>query len=211
MDLENFRREYIAGYLDESMLKEDPIQQFEQWLQELMALDVLDPTAMVLSTVDQSLQVHQRIVLLKSVTPEGFSFFTNQQSAKGQQIALNPAVSLHFPWHIIDRQVEIRGRAERLSDEDNDHYFAMRPRESQLAAWASPQSETIASRDALMALFQKVQQRFPNEVPRPQHWGGYCVIPHAIEFWQGGEHRLHDRIIYTLMDNQQWLIRRLSP
>jgi len=166
---------------------------------------------MVLATVDAAAQVSQRIVLLKAFDAQGFDFYTNKNSNKAQTLVDNPQVGLHFPWHAVERQVKIQGIAQALPDSDNDEYFASRPRESQLAAWASEQSQVIESRDVLMARFTELAQQYPDVVPRPPHWGGYKVKALSFEFWQGGASRLHDRFSYNLSDDGQWQIQRLAP
>ena len=211
MDLHDFRRDYLLGGLRRADLADNPFVQFEQWFKAIVSLDTLDPNAMVLATVDHSATVNQRIVLLKAFDSEGFDFYTNKNSDKAQALVDNPQVSLHFPWHAVERQVKIQGIAEPLADSENDEYFASRPRESQLAAWASEQSQVIESREVLMSRFAALDQQYPDVVPRPPHWGGYKVKALSFEFWQGGASRLHDRFRYTLQDKGQWLIQRLAP
>jgi pyridoxamine 5'-phosphate oxidase len=211
MDLSNFRREYQAGGLCREDLPANPIQQFEGWLNELLKLDTLDPTAMVLATVDAQQQASQRIVLLKKVDEQGFVFFTNRDSAKGEDIAINPKVSLHFPWHYISRQVSIIGDIVWTSPEEDSKYFAERPQQSQWAAWASAQSQPLSSRQDLLDKFEAMQAEYPNNVPLPSFWGGYRVVPKQIEFWQGRDNRLLDRFVYTRGDANEWSIERLSP
>lgn len=212
MELSDIRREYCRGKLSESEVDSDPIAQFENWLQQAIEAKLPDPTAMVVATVDEYAQPSQRIVLLKNCDKDGFVFFTNLGSQKAQQLAGNPKISLHFPWHILERQVIVAGTAERLSTKENVKYFLSRPKESQLAAYASHQSHPIKSRDVLLQGFERMKQKFVNgEIPAPDFWGGYRIKPHRIEFWQGGEHRLHDRILYTLQNDASWKIERLAP
>lgn len=211
MNLHDFRREYQQGGLRRRDLLSNPITQFEKWFDELLQSQALDPTAMVLSTVDSHHRPHSRIVLLKEINAKGFTFFTNRSSNKGKDMAMNNQVSLHFPWHFIERQVMIEGIVERLTPEEDAAYFASRPRESQLAAWASSQSEPLQSREALIERFESVKVQYPDAIPLPDYWGGYRVIPERIEFWQGGENRLHDRFIYLLEESGLWSIQRLSP
>ena len=211
MDLHDFRRDYLMGGLRRADLSADPFKQFEIWFEALLKLGVDDPNALVLATADAAGNVDQRIVLLKEFSEQGFDFFTNKQSEKAIAIRQNPKVSLHFPWHSIERQIKINGIAETLSEADNDAYFSSRPRESQLAACASAQSQPIASRDELMSQYESLQQQYPDHVPRPPHWGGYRIVPSRFEFWQGGASRLHDRFVYSLKDDGQWLLQRLSP
>lgn len=212
MDLEDIRREYLLGGLRREHLHHDPVAQFEQWLEEAVTSDIPDPTAMVLATVDASGQPDQRIVLLKHLSAQGFVFFTNYQSAKAQQISQNPKVSLHFPWHYMERQVRVNGRAEKLTTGESLKYFLTRPRDSQVAAWASSQSARISSRQILLQQFEAMRAKFAQgSIPIPDFWGGYRVIPHRFEFWQGGGSRLHDRFEYCLTDDQSWDIGRLAP
>jgi len=212
MKLQDFRREYLQNGLRRSQLNRDPIQQFELWLQHAMEAGISDPTAMTLATVGIGGQPSQRIVLLKQVDAEGFVFFTNKGSQKGQAIAANPKVSLHFPWHSLERQVKVLGQAELLTVDDVAAYFSSRPKESQLAAWASEQSQKIPSREHLTNRYIELQKQYAElDAPLPEFWGGYRVKPHLIEFWQGGEHRLHDRFQYVLNSENTWNIDRLAP
>ena len=210
MDLHDFRRNYLMDELDQTQLKQNPFEQFEVWMREMLTIELADPTAMTLATVNTQGEPSQRIVLLKSFDQSGFTFFTNQQSEKSKDIVNNASVSLHFPWNQVERQVLIKGKAEAVTESESDNYFASRPRESQLAAWASNQSSPIQSRTDLMDEYEAVSRRFPGEVPRPPHWGGYRVKPSFFEFWQGGANRLHNRFIYTL-ESEEWMIQRLSP
>lgn len=209
MDLEDIRREYMLGGLRSYQLKSDPILQFELWLQQTIETKVHDPTAMILATVNSQGHPSQRIVLLKHVDQDGFVFFTNTQSRKAQDILNQSQVSLHFPWHVLERQVMVEGRAELLSRESVEEYFQTRPLESRLAAWASHQSEVIDSREQLMNQYEHARQA-QVEDKTPDFWGGYRVVPDKVEFWQGGEHRLHDRFRYT-RESESWQIERLSP
>lgn len=212
MKLEKLRREYLSGGLRRGDLLDDPIRQFEKWLEQAIELDLNDPTAMVLATVDATGQPSQRIVLLKHLDHRGFVFFTNYGSRKVLELMDNPKVSLLFPWHAIDRQVKICGVPEKTTEEESLEYFDSRPKDSQLAAWASNQSQPIASREALLAQLEAVKQRFGQErVPLPDFWGGLRVKPTQMEFWQGGESRLHDRFEYNLEPDGGWSIRRLAP
>lgn len=211
MDVNNIRREYLKGGLRRNTLLKDPFEQFDLWLEQAIAAELPDPTAMILASVDGRQRPRQRIVLLKGSDPDGFVFFTNYQSAKGGELAANPLASLLFPWHMLERQVRIEGRVEKVSREESQAYFALRPRESQIAAWASPQSESLDSRQQLLARFQDFQQAYSEQaIPLPEHWGGYRLRPDYFEFWQGGASRLHDRFVYTAADNR-WLIQRLAP
>lgn len=214
MNLHDFRRQYQQGGLRRKDLHRDPIEQFKQWFNELLEYDVPDPTAMVLATFGANAQLHQRIVLLKQTDAVGFTFFTNRNSSKGRDIEHNKQVNLHFPWHFIDRQVIVSGVVEEVSREESQSYFNRRPQESQWAAWASPQSESLESRQQLMDRYAAVRSEYPDAVPLPDFWGGYRVVPESIEFWQGGEHRLHDRFLYSANredEGPRWTIQRLAP
>ncbi len=212
MKLQNFRREYLQNGLRREQLNSDPIQQFELWLQHAIESGISDPTAMTLATIDSDGQPSQRIVLLKQVDQQGFVFFTNKGSQKGQAMAANPKVSLHFPWYPLERQVKVLGQAELLTVDDVAAYFSTRPKESQLAAWASEQSQKIPSREYLINRYTDLQKQYAHsDAPLPEFWGGYRVKPHLIEFWQGGEHRLHDRFQYALNTHNAWDIDRLAP
>ncbi|QBG48221.1 pyridoxamine 5'-phosphate oxidase [Verrucomicrobia bacterium S94] len=211
IDLESMRREYLKEGLHRKDLSEDPVRQFERWLDQAVKAEITDPTAMVLATVDAEGQPSQRIVLLKHLDERGFVFYTNYESRKAQDMADNAKVSLHFPWHMLERQVKICGTAERVSLTESLKYFSSRPAESQLAAWASAQSRPISSRQMLMKQFNAMKEKFSQgKIPLPDFWGGYRVQPRIIEFWQGGAHRLHDRFEYT-RSGDGWTIKRLAP
>ncbi|MFK7976918.1 MAG: pyridoxamine 5'-phosphate oxidase [Halioglobus sp.] len=212
MNYEDFRREYIAQGLSANQLQENPIEQFHQWMQQAVASELVDPTAMVLGTVDEQGDPWQRIVLCKGVDQDGFTFFTNYKSGKAQAMASNANVSLLFPWNALNRQVIVAGTAQKVSEEVSAAYFASRPRESQIAAWASSQSELLAGREALEAQFADIERRFADgNVPLPPFWGGYRVVPHLMEFWQGRESRLHDRFRYRLLSDNSWQVTQLQP
>ncbi|HWK54178.1 MAG TPA: pyridoxamine 5'-phosphate oxidase [Hyphomicrobiales bacterium] len=212
MNLEQLRREYLQGGLRHKDLPASPHVLFERWLEQAIAAALPDPTAMVVATVNADGQPSQRIVLLKHQDEEGFVFYTNYDSRKGNELRDNDRISLLFPWHSLERQVKVSGRALKVSQEESSHYFASRPRDSQLAAWASHQSSEIRSRDYLIQQLELMRERFGTEdVPLPDYWGGFRVVPHAIEFWQGGAHRLHDRFVYRLEADADWSIHRLSP
>lgn len=212
MDLDKIRREYLAGGLRRDNLADNPLDQFEDWLSQAVESGVPDPTAMVLATVNADGQPSQRIVLLKHLDKNGFVFFTNYHSAKASDIAVNRRVSLHFPWHMMERQVRIAGIAQKISMQESLKYFVTRPKESQVAAWASAQSQRISSRSFLLQQFASMKEKFSKaEVPLPDFWGGYRVIPHHFEFWQGGASRLHDRFEYSLQNDDTWNIERLAP
>jgi len=190
----------------------DPTKQFLDWLQNAEQARVEQPEAMTLATTNRQGQPAARIVLLRGVDERGFLFYTNYESRKGQELLENPAAALVVFWQPLSRQVRVEGRVEPLSAAESDRYFARRPRGHQLEAHASPQSQVIRDRNALEEQFNDVTQKFTGQdVPRPPHWGGYRVIPEVVEFWQQGEHRLHDRLRYRRADTGGWLIERLAP
>ncbi|MDO6475033.1 pyridoxamine 5'-phosphate oxidase [Alteromonas sp. 1_MG-2023] len=212
MSLSDMRRQYSAGRLDDTQLTEHPVALFRQWLNDAINANIPDPTAMTVATVDSSGQPSQRIVLLKDVSEEGFLFYTNLGSRKARELGQNNKISLHFPWFFMERQVRICGVAEKLSTAENAKYFFSRPKDSQLAAYASKQSQPIATRELLMTQFQQLKNKFANkELPVPDFWGGFRVKPHQIEFWQGGEDRLHDRFEYNKTEDGTWSTQRLMP
>lgn len=212
MDLDQIRREYLLGGLNRADLHDNPVQQFETWLEQAVAAQIPDPTAMVLATVDAEGQPDQRIVLLKQLDAQGFVFYTNYNSKKARDINANAQVSLHFPWHMMERQVRVSGRAQKISVAESLKYFNSRPYGSQLAAWASPQSSTISARSVLEQQFASIKAKYSEgQVPRPDFWGGLRVVPERMEFWQGGANRLHDRFEYQLRATGQWQIDRLAP
>jgi pyridoxamine 5'-phosphate oxidase len=209
---ESFRREYTAGGLSRDMLDASPVRQFETWLEQAVKAGLKDPTAMVLATVEEGGTPWQRIVLLKGLSHGGFVFYTNYGSAKAEDIARDPRVSLLFPWNELDRQVIIGGRVEKMSMAESASYFITRPRESQIAAWASRQSRPLSARALLEKQVQLLREKFgKGEIPVPDFWGGYRVLPDRIEFWQGGEHRLHDRFLYRRQADASWTIEQLQP
>jgi pyridoxamine 5'-phosphate oxidase len=210
--LSDIRREYSKGGLDRDGLDDNPFIFFERWLQEAVDAKLADPTAMTVATVDELGQPSQRIVLLKDVSQDGFVFYTNTESRKASELKKNSKISLHFPWHMLERQVKVCGQAQPLSATEVARYFMSRPKPSQLAAWASEQSRPIATKQLLIEKFNQVKQKFSQgKVPLPSFWGGYRVIPHEIEFRQGGEHRLHDRFVYRRQADNKWQIERLMP
>ena len=211
MQYDAFRREYIAGGLSREMLDPCPVRQFEGWLEQAVNAGLKDPTAMVLATVDEAGLPWQRIVLLKGLSHGGFVFYTNYGSAKAAAIAHNPRVSLLFPWNELDRQVIVGGLVEKMSVIESASYFMTRPRESQIAAWASRQSRPLPARALLEQQVQLLRDKFGRgEIPMPDFWGGYRVLPERIEFWQGARHRLHDRLVFTRSDDG-WTTTRLAP
>lgn len=212
MSLEDQRREYRFGRLTRDSLRDSPVEQFSLWLEQALTSRISDPTAMCVATVNSEGKPWQRVVLLKHFDERGFVFYTNLGSRKARDIAGNANVSLHFPWMEMDRQVIAGGRAEKLSTTEVLKYFISRPRDSQLAAWASKQSSRLTSRQALEAQFMQMREKFHHgDVPLPDFWGGFRVIPTEFEFWQGGENRLHDRFQYLLEADGSWTISRLAP
>jgi pyridoxamine 5'-phosphate oxidase len=211
MDLADFRKEYSARGLRSDAMDPNPIAQFAAWFAEATELKVYEPNAMTLATVDASGRPQQRTVLLKSVDPAGFVFFSNYASRKAQHITLNSAVSLLFPWITLERQVIVQGSVEKISTEESLKYFSSRPRESQIGAWVSHQSEVIPSREFLEQQLAAIREKFNDgPIPLPEFWGGYRVKPETIEFWQGGPARLHDRFYYR-QAAPTWQLERLSP
>lgn len=211
--LSKLRKDYKLGALLEEEVEQEPIPQFEKWMSDAANAGVEEPNAMVLSTVDENRHPHSRVVLLRNITSNGFVFYTNYESNKGQEIAKNPHVSLNFFWVDIERQVRIEGIAEKTSLVQSSDYFSSRPRTNQLSAWASPQSKVLKGRAELEALFEHTEDKFKNLVllEKPPFWGGFCVAPTLVEFWQGRPGRLHDRLRYTLQKDGTWLIERLAP
>ncbi|MEB5704459.1 pyridoxamine 5'-phosphate oxidase [Pantoea anthophila] len=207
----HLRREYTRGGLRRKDLPDNPVVLFEQWLSQACEAKLPDPTAMTVATVDEQGQPWQRIVLLKHFDAQGMVFYTNLGSRKALQLANNPRICLHFPWHYLERQVMVLGEVEKLSPLEVLKYFHSRPRDSQIGAWVSKQSSRISARGILEGKFLELKQKFQQgDVPLPSFWGGYRVKFHTLEFWQGGEHRLHDRFIYQ-RDHDGWKIDRLAP
>ena len=212
MRFSDHRRQYTLGGLRRADLAEDPVAQFVAWQDQAIAAGLADPTACVLATQQLDQTMRQRMVLMKGVDARGLVFYTNYQSGKAAALAESDQASMLFPWNELDRQVSVSGAVERASEEESDAYFASRPRDSQLGAWASAQSQVIENREALMQQLTEVSARFGDgEIPRPPHWGGYRLIPVSWEFWQGGESRLHDRFRYTRDDEDSWQVMRLQP
>ncbi|HKI90422.1 MAG TPA: pyridoxamine 5'-phosphate oxidase [Draconibacterium sp.] len=211
MKLDSVRHEYNFLALTKRNVDENPFKQFEQWLNEALHSAVKESTAMALSTIGLDGFPQSRIVLLKSFDEQGFVFFTNYKSAKGKSIEKIPEVGLHFFWPELERQIRISGIAEKTSAEVSDNYFHSRPLNSQIGAVISDQSTEIPSREFLEKRFEELSSELKNQLPkRPEWWGGYCVKPIKIEFWQGRENRLHDRILYE-KQNENWIIKRLAP
>jgi pyridoxamine 5'-phosphate oxidase len=210
--LEQLRTEYAKSSLDVSNVSPTPITQFEKWFAEVMEAKVPEPNAMNLATVTNSGRPSSRIVLLKGLESGCIIFYTNYQSSKGKELDENPACALNFFWPEIERQVRIEGVAERIDEAKSISYFQSRPRESQVGAWASPQSLAISGREILEQRFKEIDKKFEgiSALPKPKQWGGYKVEPFLFEFWQGRPGRLHDRILYT-KDGAGWKITRLAP
>jgi pyridoxamine 5'-phosphate oxidase len=207
----SLRQEYAAGGLDESDLEADPIAMFRSWFDTVRSANLHEPNAMVLATASADGRPSARMVLLKGFGDDGFRFFTNTRSRKGAELAANPACSLLFPWHLLERQVRVEGAAEPLPRADVAAYFASRPRGSRIGAWASQQSRPVAGRAELDAAYTSYDERYPGEdVPLPEEWGGYLVRPEAVEFWQGRTSRLHDRLVYRRAGST-WSTHRLAP
>lgn len=205
------RKDFLKGELNESVLPSDPLTLFSQWWQEAIAEKVLMPDAAVLSTLDENLKPDARVIFIKHFDEQGLVFFTNYQSAKAQQLAIHPDASLTIFWPEREQQIRVRGRAEKCSFKESETYFKSRPKEAQLGAWASPQSQSLSSREELMQFYDKVLEQFLEDVPCPPYWGGFRVQPLIWEFWQGRINRLHDRFRYALQENKSWKIERLAP
>ena len=210
MDLAALRAEYARGGLHESDLAPDPVTMFRGWMAEAGASGMHEPNAMVVATASADGRPASRMVLLKGLDERGFRFFTNLASRKGEELAGNPRCSLLFPWHALERQVRIDGTAEQLTRDDVAAYFATRPRGAQLGAWASHQSREVTGRDQLDEEYAAAEARFPGDVPVPDEWGGYVVVPDAVEFWQGRPGRMHDRLLYRRTPSG-WATVRLAP
>lgn len=209
INIADLRKEYSREALDELHIASEPLEQFNRWFDEALAAAIPEPTAMTLATATLDGAPSSRTVLLKGVDT-GFVFYTNQNSRKGRDLNGNPRASLLFFWPELERQIRIEGSVEHVTDVDADLYFRSRPLGSQHGAWASPQSEVIASRDVLEERLRDIADQFPNDVPRPPFWGGYRVKPSLVEFWQGRPSRLHDRIRYR-REGDRWIIERLAP
>lgn len=211
-NIADLRKEYTKASLDIESVNSNPFQQFEKWFKEAQAGELLEPNAMVLSTVDAAGQPFQRTVLMKALDDEGIVFYTNYKSRKAQQIEGNNKVNILFPWYPMERQVAIQGIATKISTKESLNYFLSRPHGSQLGAWVSQQSEVISSRSLLEMKLAEMKQKFKEgKVPLPDFWGGYKIEPTSFEFWQGRQSRLHDRLIYQLDVDGNWKISRLSP
>jgi pyridoxamine 5'-phosphate oxidase len=208
-NIKDLRIDYRKSELDIQDLSDEPILLFQKWLSEVVNLSI-DANAFVLSTVNPEGIPSSRVLLLKDVSENGFSFFTNYSSRKSKEIEKNPNVCMNFFWKNFERQVRVTGIISKLSDQESEEYFNSRPYESRIGAWCSPQSKVIESRDVLENKFEELKKKYPNEVPRPQNWGGYTISPTQIEFWQGRASRLHDRFLYS-KEGENWRIERLAP
>jgi pyridoxamine 5'-phosphate oxidase len=212
MTLSDLRKEYSLAGLTEKDLARDPYRQFDKWFQEAEAAKIHEPNAAVLSTASKDGRPSSRMVLLKGIDGRGFVFYTNYSSRKGMDMESNPRVSFIFPWVNLERQVIIEGPVTKTTREESEAYFHIRPRASQLAAWASSQSSIISGREALEESMKATEKKFAGvEAPLPPHWGGYRIVPETVEFWQGRRSRLHDRLRYRREASGAWTIERLSP
>ena len=207
----DLRKSYERAELSEEQSHADPLQQFDLWLKQAIASDVPEPNAMTLATVAGNLRPSTRVVLIKGYDPAGITWFTNYESRKGQELAGNPYAALQFHWVELERVVRIEGLVEKVSAQESDAYFATRPLDSRIGAWASPQSQVITGRGVLVANAARYGAQFLLHPPRPPHWGGYRLRPDSWQFWQGRKSRLHDRLRYTLDNQQGWLRERLAP
>ncbi len=212
-DLSNYRKSYEKSELTEGSIMENPMEQFQKWFYEVEATDGLDePNAMTISTIGLDGFPKNRVVLMKKYTHEGYIFYSNYKSEKGKALKENPVTCLSFFWPNLERQVIIKGKAEKIAENLSDGYFESRPVGSQLGAVVSDQSEVISSRELLEEKLKILEEKYEGkEIPRPEHWGGYLVRPVSFEFWQGRPNRLHDRIRYTLQNDFDWKIERLAP
>ena len=209
----DLRQNYTFTNLLETEVDSDPIKQFASWFEEALNADLLEPNAMTLATASSDGKPSARIVLLKGYDERGFVFYTNYESTKGRQLIANPQAALVFLWDKLERQIRIEGKVAKIDGEESDNYFHSRPVSSQIGAWTSDQSRVIPNREVLEQRQQELEQKYADAstIPRPPHWGGFRLIPDAIEFWQGRPSRLHDRLVYRLQDDATWEIARLSP
>ncbi len=211
-NIAELRQDYTLQGLSETEIDSNPFAQFKEWFDRALSADILEPNAMMVATTTPEGKPSARMVLLKDFDARGFVFYTNYNSDKAQELAENPQAALVFWWAELQRQVRICGRVEKVSDQESDKYFYSRPLNSRLGAWASNQSQVIESREVLEQHLEELKEKYQDrEVPRPSHWGGIRVIPAEIEFWQGRSSRLHDRLVYTRMEDGSWKIERLSP
>lgn len=213
LDIAALRQSYAAQPLTEEVVSKDPVEQFTLWFEQAASAGIKEPNAMTLATVTSAGTPAARVVLLKGVEQEGFVFYTNYESDKGEQLAANPAAALVFWWEPLYRQVRIEGTVEKVDEAVSTAYFQSRPRGSQVGAWASPQSRIIDNRDLLTAEVELLETKYQGQeiLPRPPHWGGYLLTPSIIEFWQGQPNRLHDRLRYKRLAEGGWQLERLAP
>jgi pyridoxamine 5'-phosphate oxidase len=210
-EIARIRRVYSLTELNESTVLDDPFKQFSEWMEEAVKSNIIDPNAMILATSNKDSIPSVRVVLLKGFDNEGFIFYTNYESKKGKNLVENPNASILFFWKELERQIRISGRVNKISQKESEEYFHSRPRESQLAALASNQSEVIPGREFLEQKFNEFKEEYHDkEIPLPPHWGGFKLFADSFEFWQGRENRLHDRISFS-KDNSAWKIVRLAP
>jgi pyridoxamine 5'-phosphate oxidase len=211
-DLQNLRQDYSAATLSEDAINSNPIKQFDIWFNEAIDAKLHEPNAMTLATATHDGRPSARIVLLKGFDNNGFVFYTNYLSRKGKEITKNPLGAINFFWGEMERQVRIEGTIEKLTKEQSDRYFHSRPKNSQLGAVASPQSQEIPNRELLETKMSQLEEEYADkDVPKPSYWGGYILKPRMVEFWQGRSSRLHDRILYKKIDNRNWKKVRLAP
>jgi len=210
-NIADIRNDYRLNSLDEKDVAANPVEQFTHWWSDALNSEIYEPNAMTLATATKDGKPSARIVLLKGFNEKGFVFYTNYQSHKGKELAENPNAALVFFWKEIERQIRIEGVVEKISAEESDAYFFSRPEGSRIGAWASPQSKIITNRQLLEANVERLIKEFQQNIPRPDHWGGYRLMPSLIEFWQGRTNRLHDRFQYTKISQEKWKIERLAP
>ena len=210
-DIKNLRTDYKKRQLNEADLVSNPHELFKIWIEDVLSSNISDPNAFVLSTVDSLGYPSSRVLLLREYSENGLVFFTNYDSFKGKNLVVNNVVCMNFFWSSIERQIRVLGKITKISEAKSDEYFESRPYESKIGAWASNQSEVIASRKVLEDQVEFYKKKYPIDVPRPKHWGGYMIEPNKFEFWQGRSSRLHDRINYSLEKNGVWKVNRLAP
>lgn len=211
-ELSKMRREYQTGSLNETQMASNPFDEFRVWLETAITSGLSEPNAMVVASATPNGRPSARVVLLKELDNDGFVFYTNYMSRKGMELLSNPFAAALFDWHEIERQVRIEGIIEKVSEEESDAYFELRPNDAKIGAWASPQSKVVKGREELEELQKRYTARFVgSEVPRPPHWGGFLIRPTMVEFWQGRPNRMHDRIIYYKVDTENWSMQRLAP